>query len=99
MTARWRSAATNLADLVYFCLAGPTALLCLAAAIVVGIAACGNADRGAYMKANKRVFRQLPTYPGARLEHEVSSAARAKEDGPVVGYVTGFAFQVGGAVH
>jgi hypothetical protein len=53
-------------------------------------AGCGGADRGKYVGANERLFKRLPTLPGARLEHETSTAYRAKENGPVVGYVTRF---------
>lgn len=42
------------------------------------------------MKANERLFKQLPTFPGARLSGESSDAYRDGEDGHVIGYGTRF---------
>jgi hypothetical protein len=40
------------------------------------------------VKANERVFHQLPVFPGARLREEVSVPFRTEENGPIVGYTT-----------
>jgi hypothetical protein len=66
------------------------------AGVLLGLAlcGCGGPDRAAYVKENERLFAQLPRYPGARLDGKTSSAARAEEDGPVVGYVTLFEFEL-----
>jgi hypothetical protein len=59
---------------------------------VVLIAGCGSrqADRGADVKANEALFRQLPRFPGARVARATSSPRAAGEDKPVTGYVTRF---------
>jgi hypothetical protein len=69
-----------------------TTCLVVALGVLVGAVACGGSgpDRGDYVRANEAVFHQLPVFPGARLREEVSSPARAEEDGPVVGYMTRF---------
>jgi hypothetical protein len=46
--------------------------------------------RGAYVKANERLFTSLPSFPGARLQSETSTAYRPRESRPVVGYGTRF---------
>jgi hypothetical protein len=59
--------------------------------LAAGLAGCGSrVDRGAYVKANERLFKQLPSFPGARLESETATAYRSSESGPVVGYSTRF---------
>lgn len=50
---------------------------------------CG-VDRGAYVKANERLFAELPSFPAAHLESEVSTAYHSSDSGPVVGYGTRF---------
>ena len=42
------------------------------------------------MKANEHLFKQLPSFPGARLDSETSTAYRSSDLGPVVGYGTRF---------
>jgi hypothetical protein len=54
------------------------------------VAGCGGPDRSAYVHSNERLFRQLPVFPGSKLDTEISTAARKEEDGPVVGYTTRF---------
>jgi hypothetical protein len=64
-------------------------------AVGFGLTGCafGSAvDRTEYVNENKSVFRELPRFPGSRLESESSSESRDEEDGPVVGYVTLFDF-------
>jgi hypothetical protein len=51
---------------------------------------CGGVDRGRYVKANERLFTALPSFPGARLRSETSTAYRSSETGPVAGYGTRF---------
>ena len=59
--------------------------------LAAGFAGCGGGvDRGAYVKANEHLFKQLPSFPGARLDSETSTAYRSSESGPVVGYGTRF---------
>jgi hypothetical protein len=59
--------------------------------VAAGLAGCGSGvDRGAYVKANERLFKQLPSFPGARLDSETSTVYRSSESGPVVGYGTRF---------
>ena len=59
--------------------------------LVVGVAGCrGGLGRGSYVKANVHLFQQLPSFPGARLDGETSTAYRSSEVGPVVGYGTRF---------
>ena len=56
-----------------------------------GIAGCGGGvDRGAYVKENEHLFKQLPSFPGARLDSETSTAYRSSDLGPVIGYGTRF---------
>jgi len=63
--------------------------------IAVVLVGCGpRVDRDAYVKANEKLFHQLPVYPGARLLREVSSAYRREENGPVVGYTTHLDFEL-----
>jgi hypothetical protein len=66
---------------------------CLAL-IAAGLAVAGCANtgpsRGASVHRNEQVFRQLPRFPGSRLEAEISTPARTEEDGPIVGYTTRF---------
>jgi hypothetical protein len=64
--------------------------LALGALVAVALTGCGGLDRGAYVEANERLFKELPSFPGARLESEMSTAYRSTEDGPVVGYGTRF---------
>jgi hypothetical protein len=68
--------------------------LCLAILLVSGALGCGSVDRGAYVKANEDVFHQLAKVPRSQPQQEVSTDARAREDGLVVGYVTRFVFRV-----
>jgi hypothetical protein len=68
-------------------------LVALAAGLALAVApgGCGSAvDRGEYVNANERLFKQLPTFPGARLSSESSDAYHDGEDGPVIGYDTRF---------
>jgi len=59
--------------------------------LAAGLAGCGiGVDRGAYVKANERLFQQLPSFPEARLDSETSTAYRSSESGPVAGYSTRF---------
>ncbi len=61
------------------------------ALLAAGVAGCGGSvDRGAYVRANESLFKQLPTFPDARLESETSTGYRSSENGPVVGYGTRF---------
>ena len=69
-------------------------LLLVVVAVAVGAVACGGPNRSAYVKANDRVFKQLPLFPGAKLRAKVSAPARAEEDGPVVGYTTRYDFEL-----
>jgi hypothetical protein len=56
-----------------------------------GVVGCGSTvDRDEYVKANENLFRQLPVFPGARLQREVSASYRSGEDGPIAGYTTLF---------
>jgi hypothetical protein len=64
--------------------------LALGTLLAVALTGCGGLDRGAYVRANERLFKELPSFPGARLETETSTAYRSNEDGPVVGYGTLF---------
>jgi hypothetical protein len=69
------------------------ALMSIAVPLV--LVGCGSTvDRDAYVKANEKLFHQLPVYPGARLQREVSSAYRGEENGPIVGYTTRFDFKL-----
>jgi len=62
-----------------------------AIAVPLGLVGCrSTVDRDEYVKANENVFHQLPVFPGARLEREVSASYRSREDGPIVGYTTLF---------
>lgn len=67
----------------------PVALL-VAAVLPVLAVGCGGVDRGGYVKANERLFAALPSFPGAQLRSETSTAYRSSESGPVVGYGTRF---------
>ena len=60
---------------------GMRAALLLSAAIVVvcGAAGCG-ADRGDYVTANERLFRELPTFPGAQYRHDIALEAPRIDD-------------------
>jgi hypothetical protein len=59
--------------------------------LAVASGGCGSTvDRSEYVKANERLFTQLPMFPGARLRTESSDAYRDGEDGPVIGYGTRF---------
>lgn len=69
------------------------AAVVLTIALAAALAACGGLDRGDYVKANERLFEQLPAFPGARLESETSTAYR-DESGPVLGYGTRFDFRL-----
>ena len=63
------------------------------APIPTGFAGCGHLstlDRDAYVRANERLFAQLPRVPGARVIHEISTAYREEDSGPVAGYTTRF---------
>lgn len=61
------------------------------ALLAVGPSGCGSGvDRGAYVKANELLFKQLPSFPGAQLDSETSTAYRSSDNGPVVGYGTRF---------
>ena len=64
--------------------------LTVAAALALLGAGCGGVDRGAYVRANERLFAELPAFPGAHLQTETSTAYRSSESGPVVGYGTRF---------
>ena len=65
----------------------------LVSAFVLGAAACGGLDKGAYLRKNEAVVRSLPVFPGARWMRVSSSAYRDDRGldepaGPVVGYGT-----------
>ena len=62
---------------------------------------CGHAARGrdrwlrrcrprGTRKENEHLFKQLPSFPGARLDSETSTAYRSSDLGPVIGYGTRF---------
>jgi hypothetical protein len=61
-----------------------------AAVQAAGLVSCGGIERGAYVKANERLFEQLPRVAGARLYSERSMAYRASDSAPVIGYNTVF---------
>ena len=65
-------------------------VLAVGVLLMVLVAACGGATRGAYIKANERLFAALPTFPGTRLDSTTSTAYRSSEGGPVAGYGTRF---------
>jgi hypothetical protein len=66
-----------------------------AIAVSLGAVGCGSTvDRDEYVKANERLFHQLPVLPGARLHREVSASYRSEENGPIVGYTTRFDFEL-----
>jgi hypothetical protein len=66
-----------------------------AIAVPLGAVGCGSTvDRDAYVKANEKLFHQLPVFPGARLQQVVSTSYRSEENGPVVGYTTRFDFKL-----
>jgi hypothetical protein len=70
-------------------LAGVAAL----APISTGFTGCGHSspvDRDAYVRANERLFAQLPSVPGARSLDEISTSYREEDSGPVTGYSTRF---------
>lgn len=74
-----------------------TSLILVLAAIAIPLAAAGcgsTVDRDEYVKANESLFHQLPVFPGARLQGEVSTSYRGEEDGPIVGYTTRFDFKL-----
>ena len=57
--------------------------------LAAGLAGCGGGvDSEAYVKANEHLFKQLPSFPGARLDSETSTAYRSSDLGPVIGYGT-----------
>jgi hypothetical protein len=61
------------------------------APITTGFAGCGSSvDRDAYVRANERLFAQLPRFPGTRPRGEISTAYRNEDSGPVLGYTTRF---------
>jgi hypothetical protein len=70
----------------------PLVALCVA----IGAVACGGSgpDRESYVQANEALFHQLPVFPGAQLQEEVSAPAYAESDGPIVGYTTRFDFDL-----
>jgi hypothetical protein len=55
----------------------------------LSLAGCAS-GRDEYVKANRSLYAQLPHFPGARLQSEVSTGYRENEDGPIVGYGTRF---------
>jgi hypothetical protein len=62
-----------------------------AVALAVALAGCGGGVQcRSYVKANHALFERLPTYPGARLRTETSTAYRSDDSGPVSGYGTRF---------
>jgi hypothetical protein len=71
--------------------------LAVAVAVVL-IVGCGSgrADRGADVKANEALFRQLPRLPRARVARVTSSPRAGGEDKPVAGYVTRFELRLPG---
>jgi hypothetical protein len=59
--------------------------------LALAAAGCGGGvARGAYVKANERLFAKLPSFPDAQLESETSTAYRSTDTGPVLGYGTRF---------
>ena len=61
------------------------------ALLAAGAAGCGDrVDRSAYVKANERLFAQLPRFPRTRLAGETSTAYRSSDLGRVAGYGTRF---------
>jgi hypothetical protein len=76
-------------------------LLLSAAPIVAAasLAACGGGsgtavDRADYIRANERLFRGVPQYPGTTRMTEESAPYYEEEDGPVAGYGTRFDFRL-----
>jgi hypothetical protein len=55
-------------------------------------AGCGGSgpDRGDYLRANERLFAELPTFPGSHVQRETTSSYHDDESGPVAGYSTRF---------
>ena len=47
--------------------------------LVLGLAACGGGNRRTYVKANAALFKQLPHFPGSRVEDETTVAYHADE--------------------
>jgi hypothetical protein len=72
--------------------AGWAMAMAVLALTTAGVAGCSHdsIDRDSYVRKNERLFKQLPQYPGARVESETSTAYREEEGGPVVGYGTRF---------
>lgn len=54
----------------------------------------GGLDREAYVARNEALLRSLPVYPGAVEIRQTSTADRADENGPVVGYTTTAVFRL-----
>ena len=74
-----------------------TCLVTVAVGLMATFAAdCGSSDRSEYVKANERLFQQLPTFPGSRLYETRSSEIPAGPDGrgPIIGYGTTFKFKI-----
>jgi hypothetical protein len=70
---------------------GRLSVFAVALLLLVVVASCGDGTgRGAYIKANERLFATLPSFPGTRLDSKTSTAYRSNEDGPVAGYGTRF---------
>jgi hypothetical protein len=71
-------------------------LACVLLALTV--TGCGNGSRGSYIEANERLFANLPTYPGAKLEREASAPYSKQDSRRVVGYVTRYDIALPAAV-
>jgi hypothetical protein len=62
--------------------------LLIVLALVSGCAS--SSGRGAYVKANERLFRELPRFPGATLRSETSAPYFKDDSGRILGYGTRF---------
>jgi len=65
-----------------------------ASAILIAIALVAgcSSSRGAYIKANERLFRALPQFSGAKLKSETSAPYYENDSSRVLGYGTRFDF-------
>jgi hypothetical protein len=58
--------------------------------VVLAAAGCGSSVRANYVKQNEKLFRSLPTFPGAVRATKTSAPYSTEEEGPIRGYTTTF---------